>query len=71
MAVKLKVVTTTEFADLEAVEEWLKNSSPFKPSQALELLENKTLTITEDRDVEETGTSTPTTSVFTLEDSDE
>ena len=68
MAVRLKLVTFTEFEDLDAVEEWLKNSSPFKPSRAIELLEEKTLTIVEERDVEEAGTSTPTTSVFTLEE---
>lgn len=70
MAIKFQVVTTTEFENEEALEDFLKNSSPFKPSQALELLEKRKLIIVEDRDVEETGTSTPTTSTFTWEEED-
>ena len=68
MSVILKVVTTTEFPDMEAVHDFMKGNGAFDDFQVAELLEDGELTITEERDQEEIGTVSPTTSVFTLED---
>lgn len=68
MAVKFQVLTTTEFADMDAAEEWLKNASPFKPSQAVQLLEEGTLEIKETADFDQGYTTKETTSTFTLKE---
>lgn len=66
MSVVLKVVITTTFNDYEATEAFLKQHAAFNPNQAVELLEEGKLTITEERNMEEIGTTEPTISVFTL-----
>ena len=62
--IELKVETTATFADIDAVEEFLRSSGGFEPAQAIELLDEKTLTI-EEEDPNELAVR-PTKNVFTL-----
>lgn len=66
MSVKFKVVTTTEFSDMDSVEEFLKSNGAFQPWQVNELLEEKKLRI-EVEDPNEQAIA-PTITVFTLEE---
>lgn len=68
MSVTLKVTTTTKFPDIESVENFLRNSGAFQPHQVIELLEEKSLLITEDRDMQEIGTIAPTENYFKIEE---
>jgi hypothetical protein len=56
------VLTVSTFDSLDSIEDFLKNHSAFSPAQAVELLEEKTLTISEYDGVAET------TNVFTIEE---
>lgn len=64
--VEFKVVTTTHFADMDSVEEFLQNNGAFEAYQVNELLDDKTLTI----EVEDPNESVigETTNVFTLKE---
>lgn len=64
--IELKVVTTTHFADMESVEEFLKGNGAFEPYQINELLDDRTLHI----DVEDPNEAVigETTNVFTLKE---
>lgn len=62
--IELKVETTATFADMEAVEDFLRSSGGFQPDQAVELLEERTLTI-EEEDPNELAVR-PTKNVFTI-----
>jgi hypothetical protein len=66
MAVEMTVQTTATFADMEAVEEFLKTSTAFEPEQVIELLDELTLTI-EEEDPNELAVR-PTKNVFTLKE---
>jgi hypothetical protein len=64
--VEFKVVTTTTFRNMDAVEEFLKTNGAFEPHQAMELLDEGTLTI-EAEDSNEL-VMTPTKNVFTIKE---
>jgi hypothetical protein len=66
--VELKVVTTTNFRDMDAVEEFLRGTDAFEPHQAAELLGEGHLEI-EVEDPNELAI-TPTTNTFTLTEKD-
>lgn len=66
MSIVLKVVTTTEFESEDAVEGFLKATGAFEPHQVVTLIEDKQMSVTEDRTVE--GQVGPTINKFTLEE---